>query len=273
MILQNLHTHSVWDDGQSTLDDMVQSALSAGLTSLGFSVHSYLSFAMDWTQPPEMFPAYAREVQALKRAQAGGMAIYHGVEWDILSETDLSQFDYVIGSIHQIAAHGGIYSVDASPMRVAGYLQTVFDNDADAAAEAYYRQYAALAEVDEVDIIGHFDLLTKFNDSHGFYNPDSPRYRKAALAAMDVLVAANKIFECNTGAIARGYRKTPYPSRELLLELKKRGARVTVSSDAHAAKEIDFGFPEAEALLKECGFTEIWVFDGSAFAPVPIESV
>jgi histidinol-phosphatase (PHP family) len=270
MIRQNLHTHSIWDDGKNTLDDMVRAALFAGMTSLGFSVHSYLPFAPDWSQLPEKFPAYAREVQALKQAQTDGMPIYHAVEWDILSETDLSQFDYVIGAIHQIATQGGIYSVDGSPKKVATYLQDTFGGDSDAAAEAYFRQYDELAQVDEVDIVAHFDLITKFNDLHGFYNTDSPRYRAAALSAMDALVAAGKIFEVNTGAVARGYRKTPYPSRDLLLELKKRGARVTVSSDAHAADEIAFGLAGAEALIGECGFTELWIFDGRAFVPVPV---
>ena len=83
------------------------------------------------------------------------------------------------------------------------------------------------------------------------------------------LLAAGKICEINPGAVARGYRKTPYPSRDLLQELHKRGARVTVSSDAHTAGEIAFGFAEAERLAHECGFTEYWIYDGSAFAPVP----
>ena len=63
----------------------------------------------------------------------------------------------------------------------------------------------------ETDIVGHFDLLTKFNERRCFFDEESPAYRRAALRAMEALVAAGKIFEVNTGAISRGYRSTPYP--------------------------------------------------------------
>ena len=119
-------------------------------------------------------------------------------------------------------------------------------------------------------IAGHFDLLTKFDERHRFFNPESPRFRKAALAAMDALADAGKIFEVNTGAISRGWRSAPYPSRDLLAELKRRGARVTVSSDAHAKDAVACWFPQAEEMLKACGFREIWQFDGKEFAPAPL---
>ena len=50
---------------------------------------------------------------------------------------------------------------------------------------------------------------------------------------MDALVSVGKIFEVNTGAISRGWRTAPYPSRWALEQLKRRSARVTISSDSH----------------------------------------
>ena len=38
----NYHTHTIYDDGKSTVDEMVRSALACGLRALGFSGHSYL---------------------------------------------------------------------------------------------------------------------------------------------------------------------------------------------------------------------------------------
>ena len=48
MHLQSLHTHSLYDDGRSTLEDMLQSAITHGLSAFGFSGHSPLPFANDW---------------------------------------------------------------------------------------------------------------------------------------------------------------------------------------------------------------------------------
>ncbi|MEA4869547.1 hypothetical protein SDC9_122536 [bioreactor metagenome] len=270
MFRQNLHTHSVWDDGQNTQEEMVQAARKAGLTSLGFSIHSYLPFAAEWTLLPERLPAYTRAMQTLKKTHADEIAIYFGIEWDILSKSDLAVFDYVIGSIHQISIQDRDDCVDASPERTADYLLNVFRGDADAAAEAYFSQYASLAKVDEVDIVGHFDLLTKFDEQGVFYKADSPRFLSAALAAMESLVFAGKIFEINTGAISRGYRTTPYPSRALLQALRRMGGRITISSDSHSADSVAYGFDAAERLALDCGYTEAWMFDGTAFVPVTI---
>lgn len=271
MIRQTLHTHSTFDDGQNTLEEMARAAIDAGLTSLGFSVHMPMPFDACWTIPAGRLPDYFAEARRLQESYRGQIALYCGAEWDLLSEIPLDGFDFVIGSAHHIPVDGEICCVDNSPEATQAYLDELFGGDADAAAEAYFAQTAALAAVDEVDIVGHFDILTKFDETHHFCNPDSPRFQKAALGAMDALAAAGKIFELNTGAIARGYRTAPYPSRALLTALQKRGGRITFSSDAHRAQDIVFGFAEAEALARACGFTERWVFDGRTFLPVPMD--
>jgi len=92
----------------------------------------------------------------------------------------------------------------------------------------------------------------------------------AALDAMDALVSAGKIFEVNTGAISRGWRTAPYPSRWALEQLKRRSARVTISSDSHSTDTVDCAFGQAQALLRACGFEEIWAFDGETFRPKKI---
>ena len=270
MFTQNLHTHSTFDDGQNTLEEMARAAMSAGLTSIGFSVHTPMPFPSCWTIDAAHMPEYIAKVRQLQRAYRGQIDVYCGAEWDLYSPIAPTGFDYVIGSIHHLSIGSEFPCVDNSVEETKYILRRGFGGDADAMAEAYFRQYEALARVKEVDIVGHFDLLTKFDEQWTFFDPDSPRFRAAATDAMDLLIAAGKIFEINTGAISRGYRKTPYPSRALLLELARRKARITVSADAHAASDVAFGFAEAEALAYDCGFREVWQFDGRGFVPIPI---
>ena len=40
MIKANFHTHSTFSDGANTPEEMVQTAISLGMTALGFSDHS-----------------------------------------------------------------------------------------------------------------------------------------------------------------------------------------------------------------------------------------
>lgn len=270
MILQNLHMHSLWDDGQNSTDEMVRAAIAAGLISVGFSGHSPVPFPAEWTIAKEDLPAYRAEVRRLQETYTGRIDIFCGLEWDLLSETDFADCDYVIGSIHHIPLESETINVDNSPEETKRYLSACFGGDADAAAKAFFAQYGALAEIAEIDIIGHFDLITKFDERHHFFDAESPVYTSAALEAMEALVKKDKIFEINTGAISRGYRTTPYPSRELLTMLKKMGGRITISSDAHTADGVACSFGPAEELALSCGFKEIWNLDGKKFVPAGI---
>jgi len=270
MIRQNLHTHTLFDDGRNSPMEMARAALDAGFSSLGFSGHSTLPWKNDWCLVPERVPLYLDAVREAQAAFAGRLPIYSGLEWDALSEQSTEGFDYVIGSLHHIAVNGSFPSIDESPRESLRVLDREFQGDADAMAAAYFAQYSALAENPAVDIVGHFDLLTKFSEK----DPRLPRatnlFQDCAIAALEALHQAGKIFEVNTGAIARGWRTTPYPSAGLLRELKTRNARVLISSDAHSADTVGYGFPDTEALLREIGFREIWHYAPGGFLPVSL---
>lgn len=245
---------------------MILAAEAAGLESVGLSVHSPMPFESDWALPQGRLPAYMEEVRRLKKKYAGRMRVYLGIEWDVLSKADLAEFDYVIGSVHHLPEEG-FPTVDESEEATGRYLAKLFGGDADAAAAEYFAQLDRVAEEPEADIVGHFDLLTKFDERRHFFDPGSPAFRRAAHTAMERLVKAGKIFEVNTGAISRGYRTTPYPSRQLLDALREMGGRVTVSADAHSAAGIVCAFDQAEALIRACGFREIWELTDDGFAP------
>ena len=270
MIRQNLHTHTVFDDGKNAPAEMAQAALDAGLTSLGFSGHSPLPWRNEWTLSAEKMPDYLAAVEDAKNAFAGRLAVYSGIEWDTASAPDVRGFDYVIGSVHSLPIGGRFPSVDESPEATRRMLREFFHGDPCALAEAYYAAVRALADVPFVDIVGHFDLLTKFDEKHAFFDETAPRYVDAAMDAMDALIRADKIFEVNTGAISRGWHTAPYPAAFLLRELKARGARVLVSSDAHSAAGVACAFPETEALLRETGFRVRWEYSEKGFVPVVI---
>lgn len=269
MIRQNLHTHTVYDDGANTPMEMAIAAADAGLTSLGFSGHSVLPYENDWAMTERSREEWLAKVRETKSAMSGRLEVYEGLEWDLLSAPP-EGCDYVIGSIHHLGPAAPRLTVDESPEATLRAIDEVFGGDRDSLAEAWFAQYEALARCGFVDIVGHFDLLTKFDERPGIFDAGSRRFREAAMGALELLCRADKIFEVNTGAIARGRRSVPYPSAELLRELKAREARVLVTSDAHSADAVACAFPRTEALLRETGFREIWELTGRGFVPVPI---
>ena len=98
------------------------------------------------------------------------------------------------------------------------------------------------AEREDVTIIGHFDLITKYNEGGCLFDETHPRYLAAAKKSIDRLLAAGKPFELNTGAIARGYRTTPYPASQLLAYIREKGGALMLASDAHSPENIAFAF-------------------------------
>lgn len=269
MIVQNLHMHSLYDDGKAGPKAMLEACVEAGMTSAGISLHSPLPFVNSWSAKEEA--PFLSEMRALKRAFAGRLTVYAGLEWDLLSRRSFDGYDYVIGSAHYMQVGGVRCSIDGGEERTRTWLRDVFTGDADAAARAYFAEVGKLAKVPEVDIIGHFDLLTKFNEQVHFFDTQSHVYRLSSLDALEHVVQAGKIVEINTGAISRGHRTTPYPSPQLLRALREMGGRVTFAADAHRPQDVAFGFEDAADLARACGFREYWVLgEEGAFVQVDL---
>ena len=264
---QSLHNHSTFDDGKDTPAAMAAAACAAGLTGFGLTAHSPMEGEV-WTVAPERMADFRAEMARLRAEYAGRMQVWCGLEYDLTSDPKwLAGADYVIASVHALRTGSGLWALDDNRARSRRMILLAFGGDADAAAEAYYEKVREIAAIPEADVVGHFDLITKFDEPEPLYDAGSPRYRAAALDAMEALARSGKIFEINTGAMSRGLRTAPYPSAELLGALREMGGRVTVTADAHSAAHVCFGFDGAERLAREAGFRELWEFDGTAFVP------
>ena len=262
MIRQNLHCHTRFDDGDHSAEEMVLAAEAAGLRSIGISLHCPIE-GEDWCGDLREEPRFIDEMHRLRERFADRIEVLCGLEYDLRApRRSVPPYDYIIGSCHFIGGHAVDYDQETAEALIAAYGGPI------PAAQAYYEQLCALADMEEISIVGHFDLPTKYNERKPLYPTADAAYLDAAFAAMETLHNAGKIFEINTGAISRGYRTTPYPEPSLLRHLKSLGGRICISSDAHSADAIVCGFAEAEALAKRCGFTEFWEFSAGGFAPV-----
>jgi len=266
MIRQNLHCHTTYDDGHDAPHTMVLAALKAGLTSLGISLHCPIQGEESWCCNNSDESLFIEEMHRLREIFAGRIEIWCGLEYDVDAERrSVPPYDYIIGACHILDGFPIDFDPDSASHMIAwhgGPTKT---------AQAYYDRMTTLADFPEVSIVGHFDLITKFDERDALYDTASAAYRDAAFAAMEKLNAAGKIFEINSGAISRGWRTTPYPSEDLLRHLKSIGGRILISSDAHSADAITCGFDQSEALAKACGFTELWQFTGHGFEAERIE--
>ena len=273
----NFHTQTSFCDGRDTPEQVVEMALRKGFRHLGFSGHMDPGVSMD-------FPQYEAEICRLQDKYQGRLEILRGVELDNVTGAECAPaVEYAIGSTHFIPIPGSeiwnrtfgldeicedgingdqIICVDASPDVLKSGCERYYDGDYYAMSQDYYRFEAEVAKRLKPTFIGHFDLITRFNDlspeeGGHFLDERSGRYLQPAMDAMQSLVAYGIPFEINLGAVNRGRKREPYPRTELLKALSEMGGEVLLSSDAHQMEKLDGGFDFSLHEIKACGFRHV----------------
>ena len=233
MTNRDFHIHTTFSDGKCTPEELVLLAIEKGMKYIGFSDHSYTPFDDDYCMTPENEGEYQKEIARLKEKYAEKIKIFCGIEQDYYSEAAREGYDYIIGSVHYVKAGEEYLSVDRSAKDLREAIEKHFGGDPIAFAEEYFRTVGNVLSVTGADIVGHFDLLTKFNERDPLFDESDPRYVKAWQSAVDSLIPFGKCFEINTGVIARGYKSAPYPAAPIIEYIKKKGGRFILSSDSH----------------------------------------
>jgi histidinol-phosphatase (PHP family) len=294
----DLHMHTTYCDGKDSAEAMVLSAIENGLSFAGISGHSFTPHDQCYCMTREGTQRYIEEIRALREKYADRITLLLGTELDRYADIDLSPYDYWLGSVHYIfseegkrkyaeilASHGSGAAdaelealvkyedwcpVDDAPEDLQRFAEN-YDGLMDV-AEMYFETVGGIVSATDCDIIGHFDLITKFNEPVEIYDTSDPRYIAAWKKAIDrifddcaerykngyrnrlekpgVLKAGDKpVFEINTGAISKGYRTLPYPAADQIDYIKSKGGVLILNSDSHAAGTVCYGFEEFENLV------------------------
>lgn len=264
-LLDNYHTHCTFCDGENTAEEMVQEAIRLGFERIGMSSH-----ADTWFDPEYRLDTagYLAEIARLREVYRGRIDVICGVEAENLGAEDpaggrihLGEVDaagkaeYRIGSTHYLHVGDRYVAVDNTESEFRFLAEEYFHGDYYALSRAYYDLESKVVENTECTFIGHFDLITRFNDTLRVLDETSKAYLDPALEVMRALTENGIPFEINMGAFARGRKKEPYPSRYLLKKLHEFGGRIVISSDAHRRELLSGGFREAQEAAKACGFT------------------
>ena len=98
----SVHVHSKLCDGKNTPEEIAVTAWRAGLQTLGFSGHSHTPHDLEYCMTQSRTALYKAQVAKLKERYAGKLDILCGLEWDLYSDDDPTQYDYWIGSAHYV---------------------------------------------------------------------------------------------------------------------------------------------------------------------------
>ena len=262
---QNLHIHTNLCDGNDSPIEIVEAALSAGFDSIGFSAHSYMKYSC-YLGYRDRTEEYKQEVTKLKKLYEDKLKIFLGLEVDMYSEPDTKDYDYLIGSVHYLVKENEYLGFDRGDEEVERIINEYFGGNGMKYAKLYYETLAQLPDYGKFDIIGHFDIITKHSENRNFFDETSKEYLGYAFDSAEALAGKIPLFEVNTGAIARGYRTTPYPSIPIIKMLKELGFGVVITSDCHDKNKIDCYYDESVELLRNCGFKEKFILTDNGFA-------
>lgn len=241
-MVSNYHTHSRYCDGNDSLEELVCEAIAYGCPEIGFSGHSYTFFDESYCMSKEGTCAYQREVDTLRKKYAHKIHILLGTEQDYFSQESTDAYDYVIGSVHYVHKDGKYLPVDESKELQVEAVDCHYNGDFYAFIEDYYLCVADIYKQTHCDIVGHFDLITKFNDNETLFKTSHPRYLAAVQHALDALLDTPAFFEINTGGMARGYKKQAYPAFDIVDWLIKHNKKLIFSSDCHDKKDLLFAY-------------------------------
>lgn len=259
MIPFDLHTHCTLSfDGKSSAEDMVKRAAELGIKHYALTDHIDLGEFPDKDFDLEATVTGAREqIPALQKKYAGSVQLLYGVELGqavhdkeladkLLAEND---YDFVIGSTHFIRGHEDFYFLDYT------------DTDVPELMRLYFEELLETAEWGRFDVMGHITYPLRYiTGDHGI-DVDLSGFAGIIDEILRALIKNGKGIEINTSGLRQKFGRM-FPEADIVKRYHELGGRIlTIGSDAHCTDDLGKGIPDGIAAAKDCGFTEIAIFE------------
>lgn len=211
----DLHSHSEWSDGLTSIETMVDAARRLGHEYLALTDHSPRLTVANGLSPERL----REQMEIVRGFRGDGFTLLTGIEVDILDDGDLDQEDELLHALDVVVA--SVHSklrMDAGPMT---------------------RRLLAAARDPRVDVLGH--VTGRLVEGSRGTRPPSEFDARAVFAAC---AASGVAVEINS----RPERQDP--PDELLAIALDEGCLFSIDSDAHAPGQLsllDYGAARAEA--------------------------
>jgi histidinol-phosphatase (PHP family) len=232
------HIHSVYSDGDASIDAMARSATEKGLTQVTITDHMPLPFDTRYAMPRAKVEAYRRDIRQAQTAYEGRLNIKSGIEFEYIPQYrgwthDLWKmgWDHCIVSVHWLfdddivgMVNGTRGEFDALFRRGGENIKTL--------CRAYYGMAQMAYRTGWFDIAGHVDVIKKHNANAIFFDESDAWYRDLVMATLRVIKACGMKMEINTAGINHPV-STPYPSPWIMHEAAAMGIPMVLGSDSH----------------------------------------
>lgn len=260
------HSGQFCDHANSTLVEVIETAIDRGFTHYGLSEHCPRYRQQDLYPGEEklgvdglarQFEAYVEQAFKLREVYADRIELLIGFETEKMPpDTWLDQmsairkahpFDYIVGSVHDLDGCWIDYSAQATEA-----LKTELGG-IEALQIAYFRSATDMVQRLRPDVVAHLDLIRK-------YEPAGFEFSTPVLREIDLLLEAIKayggILDVNCAAFRNGYGPV-YPLPDILKRARYMGIRVTLGDDSHGVETVGVGLAQSVATIGAAGFDSI----------------
>lgn len=259
----DIHCHSKHcPHARGGIEEYVNVAFGTrGIRIIGFSEHfplpkGFIDPAGDSAMKPESLEEYLNDIRVLKNPNVlAGIEVDFIPEYakDIIKRLQKERFDYIIGSIHFIDGWGFDFSEEVFKEG----LKKNFNGNIEKCISSYFSLLQDLIKLDIIDIVGHIDLIKKFNKDNRYFSEENPIYIKKVEETLELVKEKDLIIEVNTAGIDKTVGDI-YPSRAILEMCHDIGIKLTLGSDAHKPEQVGRYFDSAITRIKDAGYKEIY---------------
>ncbi len=250
-----------------TLEEVVESAIRAGFSTYGVSEHAPRYRAEDLFPDEsdlgvddlvQMFEDYVERAVALRDRHADRIELLIGFETEVLPpedwlprmralQSDHPEFDYVVGSVHHLDGA----SIDMHPKVTARVAREVGGKEV--LERLYFDQVAEMVDQLRPEIVGHFDLIRKFDGPGASFGAGTTKHIEGALEAIR---SAGAMLDVNA-APARRKLGPVYPLPPLLKRACEMEIPVTLGDDSHGPGDVGVGLDACLRAIEQAGYRRI----------------
>lgn len=260
------HSGEFCRHARGPLEGVVKRAIEEGFTHYGLSEHAPRYRDEDLFPGEEdlgpagleaLFSAYQREAIELRDRYADRIEVLIGFETERLPpdrwESQMrairqsAPFDYMIGSVHDVDGQ----CIDYSPE----WTQDVATHCGGRRAMQlkYFDALADLVSTLRPEVVGHIDLIRKFDGPQAGFDPDVMTRIEQVLAMVREVGA---VLDVNPGAHRRGLSPV-YPLPEILERAHAMDVGVTLGDDGHGAHDVGAGLDHCMEVIAAAGYRQV----------------
>lgn len=267
------HNSQACDHASDPLEAIVEAAVARGYRVFGVAEHAprvepdrifeeEAELGWDVAALDRLYAEHAVRLERLCAEYADRITILKGMEIEtvplgrypeVMREfRERFGIEYLVGSVHFV---DGI---------IIDYRKEMYEEASETAgglealAVRYYEQMAEMAAALRPEVIGHFDLLRKWVDDEAALS--TPRIRRAAFAALEVIRDTGGILDVNTAGYRRGFGR-PYPAPWVVEAARGLGIPFCFGDDSHSVAQVGAGIVEARDYLLGLGVDSITALD------------